>query len=98
MFTAKSEVSCINFTKEICNLTDPWKLFIASLPLPHTYTLSLSLSLCLYFAVTILRSSFEVPLKMERIGCPETSVTTNLLCVTFQKSGDLISYLVCYCW
>jgi hypothetical protein len=50
------------------------------------------------FAVTILRSSFEVPLKMVPIGCPEMPVTTNLRCVTFQKSGDFISYLVCYCW
>jgi len=52
LFTAKSEVSYINFTKQICDLTDPWKLFIASLPLPHTHThththsLSLSLFLC----------------------------------------------------
>jgi len=30
------------------------------------------------------------PLKVGPIGCPETSVTINLRCVIFQKSGDLI--------
>jgi hypothetical protein len=29
-------------------------------------------------------------LNLEQTGCPETSVTTNLLCVTSKKNEDLI--------
>ena len=28
--------------------------------------------------------------KLKQIGCPETSATTNLRCVTLQKSNELI--------
>jgi len=34
------------------------------------------------------------PLKMEPIGCPETSISTNLCCVTSQKSEDFMYLLV----
>jgi len=37
------------------------------------------------------------PLKMGPIGCTETSVTTNLRCVTSQKSEDII-YTAAEAW
>lgn len=37
----------------------------------------------------------KVPLKMGVILCPETSVATNVCCITFQKNKDVM-YLVFY--
>ena len=30
------------------------------------------------------------PLKIETVGCPKTSITVNLCCITFQNSEDFI--------
>jgi len=55
------------------------------------------------FSLTIPGASQSVnaltlwPLKMGPIGCPETSLTTNQRCVTFQKKDDLI-YTAAEAW
>jgi hypothetical protein len=63
---------------------------VAHFIVPDTFQTRWSLSFRRLYMRGKVKCVTAWPLKMGPMGCPETSVTTNQLCVTSQQNEDLI--------
>ena len=97
----KHEISLLNFSPSL----SPAIILRAISGFPRGVTFSLFCGVTqLRFVVShrrfgkpsslIFKSQTVLPLKIGRISCPETSVTTNVRCVISQKSEDVTLFLM----